>query len=617
MEGVRGMHAEYADDNCVWDSSKSLEENCVKMNADLQVIESWCLMWNMLIAPEKTEVILFTPGNESVDDNEVKVKFGGETLRVSKSKKVLGVIIDDKLNFSEHIAQKTKSAFIALRGIDRFVQSHRGCSQSTYMRLYKSLVLPIMEYGAAAIVGASSESCKELLLTRSAMIKASGCLNSTPTEALEILTNTEPIDLQLKLRQAQEVVRIASKHTDDPLREDFDNWVEGKVIGGRKPTVFQLLMSRFKEMKGTVEFDRIEKEFKYSKEYMGLIKERGKIELEEFNNSKDEQEENTKEFLRKCTNKDVLLFTDGSALGNPGPTGAGAVAYIDGYNSAPVLLKKGVSPLSNNYTGELVGIQIGLELLGDMESIKNRTVHVLTDCQPAIKTAFGGQIPWNKIDILLDIKNSISKINEKGNEIKVHWVPGHKDIEGNEIADRQAKEAAREMSAPDIPILPILDKKEAVSELKKQMAEKWQRKYTCSEHSNHIQEIFTEVGKRNCYGEKDRGTFSVLNQLLSGHTLLNSHRAKINRTVSELCETCQIKENTEHYLYHCDKYQTERNKLETTIEDIIHREDMKEIQVINLKVMIGAVDKFSREGQNELIEALMEFIRCTQRFNLH
>ena len=39
---------------------------------------------------------------------------------------------------------------------------------------------------------------------------------------------------------------------------------------------------------------------------------------------------------------------------------------------------------------------------------------------------------------------------------------------------------------------------------------------------------------------------------------------------------------------------------------------MKEIQVINLIVMIGAVDKFSREGQNEIIEALMEFIRCTE-----
>ena len=33
----------------------------------------------------------------------------------------------------------------------------------------------------------------------------------------------------------------------------------------------------------------------------------------------------------------ILLVTDGSALGNPGPTGAGAVAYIDGYNCSPIL----------------------------------------------------------------------------------------------------------------------------------------------------------------------------------------------------------------------------------------------------------------------------------------
>ena len=42
---------------------------------------------------------------------------------------------------------------------------------------------------------------------------------------------------------------------------------------------------------------------------------------------------------------DVLLFTDGSALNNLGPTGAGAVAYIDGYSNVPVLMKKGVNLL--------------------------------------------------------------------------------------------------------------------------------------------------------------------------------------------------------------------------------------------------------------------------------
>ena len=86
---------------------------------------------------------------------------------------------------------------------------------------------------------------------------------------------------------------------------------------------------------------------------MGMIIEREIFDSEEFTNSKEEQEENIREFLNQSTDQDVLLFTDGSALGNHGPTGAGAVAYIDGYNSSPILLKKGGRPISNNYTGEL------------------------------------------------------------------------------------------------------------------------------------------------------------------------------------------------------------------------------------------------------------------------
>ena len=106
--------------------------------------------------------------------------------------------------------------------------------------------------------------------------------------------------------------------------------------------------------------------------------------IEEFTNSKDEQEENIREFLSQSIYQDVLLFTDGWALGNPGPTGAGTVAYIGGYNSSPVLLKKVV-----NYTDELVGIQIRLEFLSELDSIQNRHFRIITDCQLAIKTAFG------------------------------------------------------------------------------------------------------------------------------------------------------------------------------------------------------------------------------------
>ena len=294
---------------------------------------------------------------------------------------------------------------------------HRGCSQSVYMKLYNALVLPVIEYGAWVIVSALPECSREFdEIQRYAMIKASGCLGSTSTDTLEILTNTPPIiiDLHLKMRQAQEVVRISAKHEDDPIREEFNTWIRGGNTIGRKPTIFHLLMCWFIEMSGRLQFDSVEKDFKHSKDLMGLIKVKGKVEDEDFVITKSDQVSNVIEILSQIKpsiikENEVVTFMDGSALGNPRPTGAGAVVYRNGYQSSPILLKKGVSPLSNNYTGELVGIQIALEfMIGLKEKLKDTKIHDFTDCQPAIKAAFNGGIPSGKVNIILQIKECVN-----------------------------------------------------------------------------------------------------------------------------------------------------------------------------------------------------------------
>ena len=53
------------------------------------------------------------------------------------------------------------------------------------------------------------------------------------------------------------------------------------------------------------------------------------------------------------------------------------------------------------------------------------------------------------------------------------------------------------MCKPDIPVEPLFDEKEAVTEIKKQMVTKWNQKYACSEKVSCIQDIFNEVGKKN------------------------------------------------------------------------------------------------------------------------
>ena len=117
----------------------------------------------MLIAADKTEVMIFPwDGRQPVEP--VSIKYGEVQLKVTSSKKVLGVILDSSLNFKDHVPEKTKAGFAAIRGIDGCVVGHRGCSQSVYMKLYKALVLPVIEYGAPVIVSALPECSREEFL---------------------------------------------------------------------------------------------------------------------------------------------------------------------------------------------------------------------------------------------------------------------------------------------------------------------------------------------------------------------------------------------------------------------------------------------------------------------
>ena len=97
-----------------------------------------------------------------------------------------------------------------------------------------------MIYAPTKFEVATSNGLGEDTITRN-VTEASGCINSTSTDALEVLTNTIPIDLHLKMRQAQEVVRISVKHEEDHLKKDFQEWAANSHSYGRKPTVFQML----------------------------------------------------------------------------------------------------------------------------------------------------------------------------------------------------------------------------------------------------------------------------------------------------------------------------------------------------------------------------------------
>ena len=117
-----------------------------------------------------------------------------------------------------------------------------------------------------------------------------------------------------------------------------------------------------------------------------------------------------------------------------------------------------------------------------------------------------------------------------------------------------------------------------------------------------------DVGKRNCFGEEDRHNFSMLNQLLSGHTLLNQHRARIDDIVSEMCTVCLVLEDPDHFLCFCKAYDEERGKMVEKVEEVLNREGLNSISDINLRVLCGNIENLSIQGQTEMVSALMQCI---------
>ena len=109
------------------------------------------------------------------------------------------------------------------------------CSQSIFVKLYKSLVLPTMDYGIAALSTVTDKVCKELTsVHRAALLKATRCLANSSTEAIEILTNCNPLHLHLRLRQAEELLRIQSKNDKEPIKEEFETSIKNQNVKGKK-----------------------------------------------------------------------------------------------------------------------------------------------------------------------------------------------------------------------------------------------------------------------------------------------------------------------------------------------------------------------------------------------
>ena len=141
----------------------------------------------------------------------------------------------------------------------------------------------------------------------------------------------------------------------------------------------------------------------------------------------------------------VTLFTDGSAVGgNPGLAAGAYVVVADG----KVLEALGV-PIGNgtNNQGELTGAITGLSAVLGTHAREGDTLMIVSDSQYLLaglqNTASYTGVGRPNRDMWVKLAHALRDAADKDVKIKVWWVKGHAQNNGNIVCDRLARKAAR------------------------------------------------------------------------------------------------------------------------------------------------------------------------------
>ncbi|MFC1810881.1 ribonuclease H [Patescibacteria group bacterium] len=136
--------------------------------------------------------------------------------------------------------------------------------------------------------------------------------------------------------------------------------------------------------------------------------------------------------------KKIVIYTDGSCLGNPGPGGYGVLIQPNGEE---VILKGGEASTTNNRM-EMTAVLEALKWIVQ-NLTKGDLAEIYSDSSLVVKSMTQGWKRKANLDIWAEIDKAMIAL--EGISINWHWVKGHSDDHFNERVDQIAVEESKKI----------------------------------------------------------------------------------------------------------------------------------------------------------------------------
>jgi ribonuclease HI len=254
---------------------------------------------------------------------------------------------------------------------------------------------------------------------------------------------------------------------------------------------------------------------------------------------------------QKIEDTDVVIYTDGSVGESNKNGGAGCIINWPA-TPEPQVIKEPCGLACSSYRAEMMALCSALQSVCESHANLPRecSIWMFTDSESTIRCIQGG--PGVQDSKLADEIWKLLTQLSSNHKIYLQWIPGHKDIEGNEAADAVAKEAAQ-MEQVDV-ALDFLTVKSAV---KGHFRKRWREEVAAQKGIYSQAGIHRPPALPSHISRKDEVT---IHQIRTGRTpLVRSCWARYASKPDEerLCQNgCNVKETVQHLIWDCPLYST-------------------------------------------------------------
>ena len=211
----------FADDGTIKVTGRSTQDCLDTLQHTLNTVNAWTKKWRMVIncQPNKTEIIGFSTAegnNKLIPDNYT---LGNNTInRVSKTK-VLGLIIDENLNFQDHSNEVYKKLVKLWGMICNHANRHWGFNKATFIQIIKTLFLPTLFY--AGHVWMNRNNMKNINSLYYKMLKSTvGAVLNIRQSYAELILGLPPLNIVNEINKIKHFLKVnMTQLPDDRLRD--------------------------------------------------------------------------------------------------------------------------------------------------------------------------------------------------------------------------------------------------------------------------------------------------------------------------------------------------------------------------------------------------------------